>query len=89
MATMQSAFKKIRDQEYLESLENNTKFPKLFDYTFYNPDLKTIRHAKSEKSHKKLKELEILKIDNLCKYLTLDEIELVRSYKQTNDPYPN
>ncbi len=74
---MQTAFKKIRDQEYLSNQGNYKTISKIFDYTFYKPDLKSLKYAKSEKSHPKRKELEALKIENLCKFLSYDEIELV------------
>jgi len=72
-----SAFKKIRDQDLLENLASPEKAPKIFNFSSYAPDMKSLKYPRIEKSHKPRKELETLKIENLCKYLTLDEIELV------------
>ena len=78
MAQMKIAYKKIRDQELVDTLASGNNMPKIYDYNFYEPTVRTLRYSKSEKTHKGLKELENLKIDNLCKYLTPAEIELVR-----------
>ena len=77
MAQMKIAFKKIRDQELVDTLASGNNMPKIYDYNFYEPNVRTLKYSKSEKTHKALKDLENLKIDNLCKYLTPAEIELV------------
>jgi len=77
MTQMKIAFKKIRDEELVESLASGNNMPKIYDYNFYEPNVRTLKYSRSEKGHKTLKELENLKIDNLCKFLSPAEIELI------------
>lgn len=64
--------------EYLSNPENSHKAPKILDYNFYNPTLKSLKYGgKPEKTDIVTRDLEVLTIENLCKYLSSEEIELV------------
>lgn len=76
-AQMQSAFRKVRDRELLDNQVPGYRPPKIYDYTFYNPDYKSLKYPRPETTFKTQQDLEVLKLENLCKYLTYDEIELV------------
>lgn len=77
MIQVQNAFKKIQDQEFLASPRDFFRSPKILDYNSYSPSLKSIRFPTIEKTSKITKDLEVLSIENLCKYLSPEEIELV------------
>ena len=74
---MESAFKKIQNRDIVENKGSNKRLPKIFDYTAGSSSMRGTNFPMSDRHGKMYKDLETLKIENLCKYLSSKEIEMV------------
>lgn len=87
MIQIQGAYKKHIDQNHMKNPQIGYRAPKILDYNFYSPISKTTKFLKADKPPQFAKEIDNLTIQNLCKYLTPEEIELVKTFTYEIETY--